>query len=120
MNHKPVYYIEAIRLIKFIALQGDSKLEGGNVSENVNPWITLTYRDITVQINHQYSLILINDLTVKCPIERNIYNVYPLAGLTTYLFKIFETKNKRKQKYLKHNSLELYHKHLSLMKKRIS
>ncbi len=119
MKHKPVFYIDAIKLIKHIALKNQSTLENQSLSENVCPWTTLKYRELTIQINQYYHMILIGTLSIKLPplLIKNHPHHRPLSELIGYLWKIFDNKSKRREIYDNGNSLDIYNIHLKNMRK---
>lgn len=119
MKHKPVFYIDAIKLIKHIALKSQSKLEHQSITENVCPWTTLKYHDLTIEINQYYHMIRIGALSVKVPplLIKNHPQHRPLSELTGYLWKIFDNKSKRREFYDNGNSLEIYSRHLKALQK---
>ena len=119
MSNKPIFYTDVIKLIKYIALKGDSKLEHQSLSDNVCPWSKLIYRDLVIEINQYYNIILIDTISVKVPplARKNNTHAWPLSPLLEYLYKIFQKKADQRKMYDEGNSLEIYNKHLGLMKK---
>jgi len=118
MKNKPVFYIDAIRLIKHIALKNQSVLENQSISENPCPWMYIKYRDLNIKINRYYHIIYVGSISINVPplvINKHPHH-RPLNNLTDYLYKIFDEKSRRREIYDNGNSLEIYTKHLEYMK----